>query len=89
MTTEQKPAPVFWYMRDNHTFRKLTGSPAEMVAQCLEEFDAGYNYGSLCVSHVPGFVKGVHASGPDHREDFRLTALAAIDAALVAGKGDS
>ena len=79
----------FWFMRDNHTFRGLSGSLAEMVAQCLEEFDAGYNYGSLSVRHAPNFVEVVHARGPDQREDFRLAALSAIDAALVAAKGDA
>ncbi|RZI59326.1 MAG: hypothetical protein EOP14_04325, partial [Pseudomonas sp.] len=62
-------------MRDNHTFRALTGGPEEMVDQCLEEFDAGYTSGMLC-SKERGIT--VHASGKARRDEFRIAALAAL-----------
>jgi hypothetical protein len=67
----------FWYMRDNHTFRPLSGTPKEMVAQCLEEFDAGFTFGMLCFD-----PKGpnVHASGKEHRSEFEAAALEALRA---------
>lgn len=40
-----------YYMRDNHTFRKLTGSVIDMLEQIKEEFDDGYTHGMLC-SHT-------------------------------------
>ena len=42
--------PVY-YMRDNHTFKELTGSIDNMLSQIKEEFDDGYTHGMLC-SHT-------------------------------------
>ena len=52
-----------YYMRDNHTFRKLTGSIDDMLNQIKEEFDDGYTHGMLCshnkksVVHLAGDLK--------------------------------
>lgn len=70
-----EPAKKFWYMRDNHTFRPLTGTPEEMVAQCLEEFDAGYTCGMLC-SDPTGL--NIHAHGKARRDEFEAAALSAL-----------
>lgn len=64
-----------WYMRDNRTFRALTGGPQEMVEQCLEEFDAGYTCGMLCSKQANILVQ---AYGRERREEFRLEALAVL-----------
>ncbi|MDN7965599.1 hypothetical protein QZM92_26835 [Burkholderia multivorans] len=37
-----------YYMRDNHTFKRLTGPVEDMLAQVMAEFDAGYTAGMLC-----------------------------------------
>lgn len=37
----------WWFMRDNHTFRRLTGTVDEMVGAVAEEIVAGYTSGSL------------------------------------------
>ncbi len=47
-TGEQlKDTPVWYFMRDNHTFRKLTGSVESMLAAINEEISAGYTSGSV------------------------------------------
>ncbi|MDQ0068320.1 hypothetical protein J2W34_000094 [Variovorax boronicumulans] len=80
---------TYWLMRDNHTFRKLSGTPEEMVDQCMEEFDAGWTYCSLFVKNVPSKSNSVHASGAANREDFRINALAALDASRLALKEET
>lgn len=42
-----------YYMRDNHTFRKLTTDVAEAKAAIIEEFEAGYKYGMLGTRDAP------------------------------------
>ena len=49
-----------YYMRDNHTFKELTGSVENMLLQIKEEFDAGYTHGMVCAH---GFSGVVHFSG--------------------------
>lgn len=44
---QPKDAPVWYFMRDNHTFRKLTGSVESMLAAINEEISAGYTSGSV------------------------------------------
>lgn len=76
-------APV-WYMRDNHTFRPLRGGPEEMVAQCLEEFDAGYTCGMLCSKELSITV---HAHGKARRAEFAAAALSALLTAALPPSG--
>lgn len=83
-----REATVFWFMRDNHTFRRLTGQPEDMVAQALEEFDAGYSGGSIFARPNPTGM-AVHAQGPELREKFAKAALIFIEAhAARATQGD-
>ena len=44
---QPKDTPVWYFMRDNHTFRKLTGSVESMLAAITEEISAGYKSGSV------------------------------------------
>ncbi len=47
-TGEQlKDTPVWYFMRDNHTFRKLTGSVESMLEAITEELEDGYTSGSV------------------------------------------
>lgn len=39
--------PVY-YMRDNHTFRRLSGNPETALAEIVEELDSGWTAGMLC-----------------------------------------
>jgi hypothetical protein len=38
---------IWWFMRDNHTFRKLTGTVDDRIAAIMEELDDGYTSGSM------------------------------------------
>ena len=42
---------AFYYMRDNHTFRRLDRDVATALAQIEEELDAGWTSGMLCSSN--------------------------------------
>ena len=59
--------PVY-YMRDNHTFKLLSGDADTALAQIEKEFDAGFTHGSLC-SKREGF-EDVQASGSASKEEF-------------------
>jgi hypothetical protein len=50
-----------WYMRDNHTFRKLGTDPETAKQAIREEFEDGYTYGMLCTKDA--HVEYVHARG--------------------------
>ena len=50
-----------WYMRDNHTFRKLSSNINEALAQIKEEMDDGYTFGSLCAEDKS--IPMLHARG--------------------------
>lgn len=76
MTKDANSSAPIYYMRDNHTFQPLTGTPEEMVALALVEFDAGDNCGLLC-SHRPGF-RNVHAHGEQKRLEFEREALESL-----------
>lgn len=41
---------VFYYMRDNHTFRRLDSDVETALAQIEEELEAGWTSGMLCSS---------------------------------------
>lgn len=41
-----------YYMRDDHTFKRLKGSVEEMLVQCMEEYDAGFTAGMLCTKRA-------------------------------------
>ena len=64
---EQEPVTI-WYMRDNHTFKKLSADVSTALIEIEQEFNEGYTYGMLC-SKRKGFPT-VHASGDKKRLEF-------------------
>ncbi len=64
---EQEPVTI-WYMRDNHTFKKLSADVSIALIEIEQEFNEGYTYGMLC-SKREGFPN-VHASGEKKRLEF-------------------
>lgn len=66
---------TLWYMRDNHTFKRLTGPVEEMLSQCMAEFDAGWTGGMLCTKSLAG-MEHVHAHGSAKRGEFKDAARA-------------
>lgn len=56
---------VLWYMRDNHTFRRLPANVDDAIAILRDEFGAGETYGMLCTKEGPMVGKYEHA-----REDW-------------------
>ena len=71
------PAPVFdmdaaveaiYYMRDNHTFKRLTNNVEIALIEIEAEFNAGHTYGMLC-SKRHGFTS-IHANGSAKRLEF-------------------
>ena len=57
-----------YYMRDNHTFKKLSEDVSAALIEIEHEFNEGYTYGSLC-SKRDGFPM-VNASGSKNRMAF-------------------
>ncbi len=57
-----------YYMRDNHTFRKLTGSIDSMIEQINDEIADGYAYGMLCTHHKKEVV---HMNGSLKEQEAR------------------
>ncbi|HDR9834244.1 TPA: hypothetical protein QDC51_000995 [Burkholderia multivorans] len=43
-----------YYMRDNHTFKRLTGPVEDMLAQVMAEYDGGFTAGMLFTESLPG-----------------------------------
>lgn len=70
-----------YYMRDNHTFKRLTGPVEDMLAQVMAEFDDGYTYGLLCTS-LPD-LGNVHAYGTADRQRFQNEAREWLFAAKI------
>jgi hypothetical protein len=64
---EEPPSPIY-YMRDNHTFKKLSDDVTTALVEIETEFNAGYTYGTLC-SKSDGF-RQVHAHGENLRMFF-------------------
>lgn len=62
-----KPDGIF-YMRDNHTFTKLSDDVETALKQIEEDFDEGWTCGMLC-SKRPGWTH-IHANGKAERESF-------------------
>jgi hypothetical protein len=71
-----------YYMRDNHTFKRLTGHVDEMMAQCMADFDDGFSGGMLCTKSIPD-MGTVHAHGPSERDQFMTAARKWLTAAYV------
>lgn len=60
-------AQIFYYMRDNHTFKRLETNEAIALAQIEHEFDLGWTGGMLCSEDNTIFV---HAHGRKKRGEF-------------------
>lgn len=72
---QDSQAPSVYYMRDNHTFRRLSNDVETAVAMLWEEFDDGYTCGMLC-SKTPGTPKSVQSNGRDKWAEFEAAARA-------------
>lgn len=69
---------LIYYMRDNHTFKRLSDDVETAIGEIVAELDAGFTSGMLC-SKRPGFVNiGTNYRQP--REEF----LSACREALLA-----
>lgn len=71
-----------YYMRDNRTFKRLTGPVEEMLAQVMAEFDDGHTCGMLCTKSFPD-LDVVHAHGTDDRKRFQNEAREWLFAAKI------
>jgi hypothetical protein len=60
-------APIY-YMRDNHTFKKLSTDVSTALVEIEHEFNDGWIYGMLC-SKQEGFPT-IHANGDKTRMEF-------------------
>lgn len=65
-----------YYMRDNHTFRRLSREADAAIKEISEELDAGWTSGMLC-STRPGFIN-IHANYRRPKEEFLSDCHAAI-----------
>ena len=63
----QVPEPVY-YMRDNHTFKRLSNDVDTAITEIEAELDAGWTSGMLC-SKRKGF-SSLHANYRRPREEF-------------------
>jgi hypothetical protein len=61
---------TWYYMRDNHTFRKLSGDEKDIRHAIMEEFLDGYTYGMLCTKTKGYEHITIHASGKDSYKEF-------------------
>jgi hypothetical protein len=62
---QQEP---IYYMRDNHTFKRLSEDVPTALIEIEAEFNEGYTFGMLC-SKREGF-ENIHASGSPNRLGF-------------------
>ena len=73
--------PIY-YMRDNHTFKKLSDDVSTAMVEIEHEFNDGYTYGMLC-SKRDGFPT-VHAAGSKNRLTFFADCKAVLEQWLPA-----
>lgn len=78
MSEELNP---IYYMRDDHTFKLLSGDVDTAIVEIEAEFNAGYTCGMLC-SKRPGF-KNIHAHGNENRFKFFAECKQALQSALT------
>ena len=73
------------YMRDNHTFKRLSDDVETAIEEIVTELDAGFTSGMLC-SKRPGFVNiGTNYRQP--REEFLSACRKALLAAATKPEG--
>lgn len=81
---KQSDAPIY-FMRDDHSFRRLSEDVSTALTEIEQEFNSGWSYGSLC-SNRKGFQM-VHAHGPKSRLEFFAECKKALEAAMKAKSG--
>lgn len=70
----QEPAFTRYYMRDNHTFKKLSPDNSIAVDEIRAEFDAGHTGGMVCGKYSDNKDRGegqAHANSDWHEFSFR------------------
>jgi hypothetical protein len=72
----QEPVAIY-FMRDNHTFKKLSANVSNALVEIEQEFNDGWTYGMLC-SKRKGF-QSVHASGSAKRLEFFAECKATLE----------
>jgi len=65
---KDSPVDAIWYMRDNHTFKKLSKDVSTALIEIEEQLNLGYTHGMLC-SKRPGF-ENIHSNGNKDRMRF-------------------
>lgn len=80
----QVPEPVY-YMRDNHTFKRLSDDVDTAITEIEAELDAGWTSGMLC-SKRKGF-SSLHANYRRPREEFIADCRDALLAAAPKQQG--
>ena len=73
---EELQAAIF-FMRDDHSFRRLSEDVSTALAEIEQEFNQGWTYGSLC-SKREGFTM-IHASGSKNRLEFFAACKQALE----------
>lgn len=73
------PLQPIYFMRENHTFRKLSDEPATALAEVEQEFNQGQTYGTV-FSKRNGF-EAIHAKGSANRLEFLAKCKLALEAA--------
>jgi len=68
-----KEIPAIWYMRDNHTFLRLSEDYEVAIMQIKETFDEGNTYGMLCTNRKPD-IGVVHAGDKNSWRKFAADA---------------
>lgn len=63
-----------WYMRDNHTFRRVPLDVEEAISMLKKEFEEGYTYGSLLATPREKYPLAVHAGPADQWAAFEEAA---------------
>ena len=82
----QVPEPVY-YMRDNHTFKRLSDDVDTAITEIEAELDAGWTSGMLC-SKRKGFLS-LHANSRRPREEFISDCRYALLAAAPKPEGEA
>ena len=75
-----------WYMRDDHTFRRLPLDVEAALAVMREERDAGHTYGMLCGRPRGVVPPVVHARTAAQWDAFEAQARPWLKAAVQASK---
>lgn len=73
--------PEIYYMRDNHTFRRLPNDVERALIAIRQEWDDGYTGGMLCSKHSE-LRDSVHAHGKAKWNEFEAQARAWLGRAV-------